>query len=102
MLTDQSSGPRTLRYSRRGGGAHQTSPVVLPCRPSHPDFNVTIRRLSPGIPEEVAATEAGFDYYPSEGFVVPGSDIEDRDEMGFHAVLDTQLPVLVPVPFNTL
>ena len=48
---------------------------------------MTLRRRSPGILGEVtAAYETGFDYYPSEGFVVPGSDIEDRDGMGFHVV----------------
>ena len=31
------------------------------------------------IPGTVAAAEAGFEYFPSEGFVVPGSDVEDRD-----------------------
>ena len=103
---------RSFRYSHRGGGgAHHSpssSPVVLPCRPSHPDFNVTIRQIKYGpyyilyyikyyilyghlpefpggtgdkIPGMVAAAEAdaGFAYFPSEGFVVPGSDVEDRD-----------------------
>ena len=79
---------RPLRYSRRGG-AHHSSPVLLPCRPSHPDFNVTIRR----VPEGTAL--AGFDYHPSEGFVVPGSDIEDRDGTGFHAVLELHTTISI-------
>ena len=85
LKTDKRCGThaRALRYSRRGG-AHHSSPVLLPCRPSHPDFNVTIRRVPQGI------ASAGFDFHPSEGFVVPGSDIEDRDGTGFHAVLELQ------------